>query len=92
MLSETNKTTARQRAERQGAIMKPTKKGAMEYAKLCINEEKERIVDIYWNKVDRFLRVITIKKETHLVYALVIAYDNINEEYYKLKGCYMFTM
>lgn len=72
--------------------MKVTKKDAMEYAKLYVNEKKERIVDTDWNKVDRLLRVITITKETHLVYKLVIAYDNINEEYYKLSGGYMFTM
>lgn len=86
------KTTDRQRSERQGAIMKVTKKDAMEYAKLYVNEKKERIVDTDWNKVDRLLRVITITKETHLVYKLVIAYDNISEEYYKLSGSYMFTM
>ena len=72
--------------------MKVTKKDAMEYAKLYVNEKKERIVDTDWNKVDMLLRVITITKETHLVYKLVIAYDNINEEYYKLSGGYMFTM
>lgn len=71
--------------------MKVTKKDAMEYAKKYVSE-KERIVDTDWNKVDRLLRVITITKETHLVYKLVIAYDNISEEYYKLSGGYMFTM
>ena len=71
--------------------MKVTKKDAMEYAKKYISE-KERIVDTDWNKEDRLLRVITITKETHLVYKLVIAYDNISEDYYKLSGSYMFTM
>ena len=71
--------------------MKVTKRDAMEYAKKYVSE-KERIVDTDWNKLDRILRVITITKETHLVYRLVIAYDNINEKYYKLSGGYMFTM
>lgn len=71
--------------------MKVTKRAAMEYAKLYVNE-RERIVDTDWNKVDRLLRVITITKETHLVYKLVIAYDDITEKYYKLRGGYMFTM
>lgn len=72
--------------------MKVTKKDAMEYAKKYVDEKKERIVDTDWNRVDRLLRVITITKETHLVYRLVIAYDNISEKYYKLSGGYMFTM
>lgn len=71
--------------------MKITKKGAMEYAKKWVSE-KERIVDTNWSKEDKILRVITITKETHLVYKLVIAYDDISEEYYKLSGGYMFTM
>lgn len=72
-------------------IMKVTKKDAMEYAKKWVSE-KERIVDTSWSKEDEILRVITITKETHLVYKLVIAYDVISEEYYKLSGGYMFTM
>lgn len=71
--------------------MKVSKRNAMEYAKKYVSE-KERIVDTNWSKEDGILRVITITKETHLVYKLVIAYDNISEEYYKLSGCYMFTM
>lgn len=92
MLSETNKTTARQRAERQGGIMKITKKGAMEYAKeKWIVSEREKVVDTRWQ--DDILTVITITKDTHMVYRLVIAYDDIYNEYYKIPECsgYMFT-
>ena len=71
--------------------MKVTKKDAMEYAKKWINE-RGRIVDTVWDKEDELLRVIIITKETHLVYKLVITYNNITEEYYKLRGGYMFTM
>jgi len=95
MLSETNKTTDRQRSERQGDIMKVTKRDAMEYAKEnCIDLEGERVVDTVWDKENEILRVITISRKRHLVYKLVIAYDNINEEYYKLdvSSGYMFTM
>lgn len=81
------------KAERQGVIMKATKKGAMEYAKeKWIDTDRERIVDTFWK--DEVLRVTTITKVAHLVYRLVIAYDDIYEEYYKIDSCsgYMFNI
>lgn len=73
--------------------MKVTKKGAMEYAKeKWIDTDRERIVDTCWE--DEILTVITITKETHLPYKLVIYYDDIDNEYCRLSECcgYMFTM
>lgn len=73
--------------------MKVTKKGAMEYAKeYWIMSSREKVVDTRWE--DEILTVITITRETHLPYKLVIAYDDIDNKYYKLDDCsgYMFTM
>jgi hypothetical protein len=63
----------------------------MEYAKEKYITESERIVDTCWE--NEILTVITITKETHLVYQLVIMYDDIDEKYCKLEACsgYMFT-
>lgn len=71
--------------------MKITKKDAMEYAKEKCITERERIVDTCWE--NEILTVITITKETHLVYKLVIVYDDIDNKYCKLDACcgYMFT-